>query len=43
MVAGGLGTLLVTGGYESIDPYGGRIAADLNERWPFGDGEVGFR
>ncbi len=28
-------------GYESVDRHGSRIAADLNERWPFGDGEVG--
>ena len=28
-------------GYESVDLHGGRIAADLNNRWPFGDGEVG--
>lgn len=30
-----------TAGYESVDLHGGRIAADLNERWPFGDCEIG--
>jgi SAM-dependent methyltransferase len=30
-----------TPGYESVDLHGGWIAADLNERLPFGDGEVG--
>lgn len=28
-------------GYESVDLHGGRIAAEVNARWPFGDGEVG--
>lgn len=28
-------------GYESVDLKGALITADLNERWPFGDGEVG--
>lgn len=29
-------------GYESIDLLNGDIIADLNERWPFEDGEVGL-
>ena len=28
-------------GCKSVDLHGGRIAADLNECWPFGDGEIG--
>ena len=28
-------------GYESVDAYGGDITANLDERWPFEDGEVG--
>jgi glycosyltransferase involved in cell wall biosynthesis len=28
-------------GYESVDIVNGDITADLNERWPFEDGEVG--
>ncbi len=28
-------------GYESVDLHGGQITADLNQRWPFGDGEIG--
>jgi len=29
-------------GYESVDLAGADITADLNERWPFADGEVGL-
>jgi glycosyltransferase involved in cell wall biosynthesis len=28
-------------GYESVDIKNGDITADLNERWPFADGEIG--
>ena len=35
------GEINSTPGYESVVLHGGQITADLNERWPFGDGEVG--
>ena len=31
-----------TPGHESVDLHDRRIVADLNERWPFCDGEVGI-
>lgn len=35
------GGLFPREGYESVDITNGAITADLNERWPFEDGEVG--
>jgi glycosyltransferase involved in cell wall biosynthesis/predicted SAM-dependent methyltransferase len=35
------GGLFPRAGYESVDIKNGDITADLNERWPFKDGEVG--
>jgi hypothetical protein len=35
------GGLNPAAGYESVDLQGVHITADLNQRWPFGDGEIG--